>query len=58
MAGNAVENASARRQGLEITIRLDSGDTRVITQEADVPISTGQRVQVVTQGGISRVVGI
>ncbi len=58
MAGNAIENASARRQGLEITIRLDSGDVRVITQEADVPVSTGQRVQIVTQGGVSRVVGI
>lgn len=58
MAGNAIENASARRQGLEITVRLDSGDVRVITQEADVPISTGQRVQIVTQGGISRVGGI
>ncbi|WP_313620594.1 glycine zipper 2TM domain-containing protein [Achromobacter sp.] len=58
MAGNAIENASARRQGLEITVRLDSGDVRVITQEADVPISTGQRVQVVAQGGVSRVVGI
>ncbi|MFD4836561.1 glycine zipper 2TM domain-containing protein [Achromobacter sp. NPDC058515] len=58
MAGNAVENASARRQGLEITIRLDGGETRVITQEADVPIFAGQRVQVVTQGGVSRVAGI
>lgn len=58
MAGNAVENASARRAGLEITIRLDGGEMRVITQEADVPISTGQRVQIVTQGGVSRVVGI
>ena len=58
MAGNAIENASARRAGLEITVRLDSGDVRVITQEADVPISTGQRVQIVTQGGVSRVGGI
>lgn len=58
MAGNAIENASARRQGLEITIRLDGGDIRVITQEADVPITTGQRVQIVTQGGVSRVAGI
>lgn len=58
MAGNAIENASMRRQGIEITVRLDSGDVRVITQEADVPISTGQRVQIVTQGGVSRVGGI
>jgi len=58
MAGNAIENASSRRQGLEITVRLDNGQTRVIAQEADVPIFTGQRVQVVTQGGVNRVSGI
>lgn len=58
MAGNAIENASARRQGLEITVQLDGGETRVITQEADVPVFAGQRVQLVTQGGVSRVVGI
>lgn len=54
-AGNAVENAAARRAGLEITVQLDNGETRVIAQEADVPISAGQRVQIVTQGGTSRV---
>ncbi|OZI64137.1 glycine zipper 2TM domain-containing protein [Bordetella genomosp. 1] len=58
MAGNAVENAAARRAGLEITVRLDNGETRVIAQEADVPVSPGQRVQIVTQGGVSRVAGI
>ncbi len=54
-AGNAIENAAARRAGLEITVQLDNGETRVIAQEADVPISAGQRVQIVTQGGTSRV---
>ncbi|WP_417219797.1 hypothetical protein [Achromobacter spanius] len=54
-AGNAIENASARRAGLEITVQLDNGEVRVIAQEADVPISVGQRVQIVTQGGTSRV---
>ncbi len=56
MAGNAVENARNRRQGVEITLRLDSGDTRVIAQEADVPIFVGQRVQVITHGNTTRVV--
>ena len=54
-AGNAIKNASARRAGLEITVQLDNGEVRVIAQEADVPISVGQRVQIVTQGGTSRV---
>lgn len=58
MAGNAIENARGRTEGLEITVQLDNGDRRVIVQQADVPISVGQRVQVVTQGGISRVAGI
>jgi len=55
MAGNAAENARNRRQGVEITLRLDSGETRVIVQEADVPVFVGQRVQVITQGGRTRV---
>ena len=55
MAGNAVENARSRRQGVEITLALDSGQTRVIVQEADVPIFVGQRVQVITQGNTTRV---
>lgn len=58
LAGNAVENAASRRAGLEITVRTDSGQTVVVAQEADVPISVGQRVQIVTQGGVSRVGGI
>ncbi|MCD0504496.1 hypothetical protein LPZ50_15935, partial [Bordetella petrii] len=55
MAGNAVENARSRRQGLEVTVSLDNGTSRVVAQEADVPLSVGQRVQVVTQGNIMRV---
>jgi len=58
MAGNAVENARGRTQGLEITVQLDNGETRVIAQQADVPVGIGQRVQIVTQGGSSRVAPI
>ncbi|MBV6305372.1 glycine zipper 2TM domain-containing protein [Candidimonas humi] len=56
LLGNAVENQAGRTQGLEITIRLDNGETRVIAQAADVPISPGQRVRLISGGGPTRVV--
>lgn len=56
MAGNAVENNMGKTQGLEITVRLDNGETRVIAQAADVAISTGQRVRVISGNGPTRVV--
>ncbi len=34
VAGNAVENGVAVHDGLEITVRLDNGDMRAITQSA------------------------
>lgn len=56
LLGNAVENQAGRTQGLEITVRLDNGETRVIAQAADVPIYPGQRVQLISGGGPTRVV--
>jgi outer membrane lipoprotein SlyB len=55
LATNAVENRAGRTSGLEITVRLDNGETRVVAQEADVPISVGQRVQVISGAGPTRV---
>ena len=55
LAGNAVENRVGRNSGLEITVRLDNGETRVVAQEADQPISVGQRVQVISGAGPTRV---
>ncbi|KRC70376.1 Outer membrane lipoprotein SlyB precursor [compost metagenome] len=55
LAGNAVENRTGRNSGLEITVRLDNGETRVVAQEADVPVSVGQRVQVISGAGPTRV---
>ncbi|MEI2418611.1 glycine zipper 2TM domain-containing protein [Orrella sp. JC864] len=55
IAGNAVESRVGRSSGYEITVRLDNGETRVIAQEADVPISVGQRVQVISGAGPTRV---
>ncbi|MBJ7262494.1 MAG: glycine zipper 2TM domain-containing protein [Burkholderiaceae bacterium] len=55
IAGNAVENRVGKSSGLEITVRLDNGETRVVAQEADLPLSVGQRVQVISGAGPTRV---
>ena len=55
LAGNAVENQVGKNSGYEITVRLDNGETRVVAQEADVPVSVGQRVQVISGSGPTRV---
>jgi len=55
LAGNMIENRVGTASGYEITVRLDNGETRVVAQEADVPISVGQRVQVVSGAGPTRV---
>ncbi len=55
IAGNAVENRVGRSSGYEVSVRLDNGETRVIAQAADVPISVGQRVQVISGAGPTRV---
>lgn len=56
MAGNAVENQVGKTKGLEITVRLDNGETRVIAQAADVAVSAGQRVRLISGNGPTRVV--
>ena len=55
LAGNAVENQVQKRQGLEITVRMDNGETRSIAQEADVMFTAGQRVRVLSGAGPTRV---
>ena len=55
IAGSAAEEALTRRDGLEIIVKLDSGNTIAITQEADENFSLGERVHVISGGGVSRV---
>jgi outer membrane lipoprotein SlyB len=56
VAGNAVENNMAMRDGLEITVRLDNGDLRAITQTATgETFRAGDRVRILSSGGVSRV---
>lgn len=56
LAGNAIENQTGKTKGIEITVRLDNGQTKVVAQADDQALSTGQRVQVISGGGPTRVV--
>lgn len=46
MAGAAAEEGITRQDGLEITVRLDSGRTIAVVQAADVQFRPGDRVRV------------
>jgi len=56
VAGNAIENGVAVRDGLEITVRLDNGDIRAITQEnTGETFQAGDRVRLLSGDGVTRV---
>jgi outer membrane lipoprotein SlyB len=56
VAGNAVENGVAKRSGVEITVRLDNGDLRAITQAATGELfQAGDRVRLLSSAGVTRV---
>ncbi len=55
LAGSAIEQGVTRKEGLEITVRLDNGNMIAITQEADEQFKPGERVRVLSGGGVSRV---
>ena len=55
VAGNAIEQGTTKKQGLEITVKLDNGELRAITQEADEAFRPGERVRLLSGGGVTRV---
>jgi outer membrane lipoprotein SlyB len=56
VAGNTIENSTAMRDGVEITVRLDNGDMRAITQSATGELfRAGERVRLLSSGGVTRV---
>ena len=56
VAGNAVENSVSTKNGLEITVRLDNGDLRAITQTSNGEVfQAGERVRLLSSGGVTRV---
>lgn len=56
VAGNAVERGAENRSGIELTVRLDNGEVRAITQAAGGEVfQAGERVRLLSSGGITRV---
>jgi outer membrane lipoprotein SlyB len=58
LAGSAAEEVITREQGLEIIVKLDSGNTVAITQKADEEFKPGERVHVISGSSASRVTHI
>ena len=57
VGGAVAEEQLTKKAGLEITVKLDSGATIAVVQEADVIFSVGERVRVLTgSDGTTRVV--
>jgi outer membrane lipoprotein SlyB len=55
IAGQMIEERGNQRPGQEITLRFDTGERRVIVQEADPALQAGARVRVVGSGSAVRV---
>ena len=55
VAGNAIEQGTSKTQGLEITVKLDNGELRAMTQEADEAFRPGERVRLLSGSGVTRV---
>ena len=55
LGGAAAEEAVTRQKGVEITVKLDSGRLLAITQAADEEFRVGDRVRVLSGGGVTRV---
>lgn len=55
VVGNLAEHKATSKDALEITVKLDSGEMRAIVQEADLDLKPGQRVRLLSSGGVTRV---
>jgi outer membrane lipoprotein SlyB len=55
IAGAVAEEGLTRREGVEITVRLENGDLRAIVQEADEVFKPGERVRLLSVNGQTRV---
>ncbi|HYG13369.1 MAG TPA: hypothetical protein VD885_04405 [Methylophilaceae bacterium] len=55
LAGAAAEEGLTRKDGIEVTVKLDSGNLIAVVQEADEQFSPGDKVRIVESGGVARV---
>lgn len=55
VVGSAIEEGVTRQSGVEITVRYDDGRLIAVTQADDEKFQTGDRVRVLTGGGVTRI---
>ena len=55
IAGQAIEEGTTRKNGVEITVRLQNGELRAIVQEETDKFVAGQKVRLLTSNGVTRV---
>ena len=55
IAGSAIEEGVTRKDGIEITIKLDGGGLIAIVQEADEEFHPGEKVRIIENADTSRV---
>ena len=55
VAGHMAEGNITAKRGVEVTVKLDSGQMVAITQEADDTFRPGDRVRILSDGATSRV---
>ena len=55
VAGSAIEEKATRKDGLEITVKLENGAYVAVTQEADEDFKPGERVRILSGDGATRV---
>ena len=55
LLGAAAEEGLTRKQGVELTVRLDNGEMVAIVQDADEVFKPGERVRLLSVNGQTRV---
>lgn len=56
LVGTALEEGATRKNGVEVTVELDSGEVIAVVQEADDIYAVGDRVRIIRgPGGVTRV---
>ncbi len=53
--GASIEEAVTQENGVELTVKLDNGTMIAVVQEAEEAFAVGERVQVLTGAGATRV---
>ncbi len=58
IAGNAISKAQSKKEGVEITVKLENGEYRAIVQEKDpnLILQKGDRVRLMSTGNVTKVV--